>query len=219
MQADRPFRDRRDAGRALAQLVARRGPWDKALVLGLPRGGMPVAAEVAAALGAPLDVCVVRKIGVPRQPELAMGAVGPRGVTVRNDDVLRECGISEEAFAAGRAHAYEELQIKEQAYRGDREAPAISGRTVIIVDDGLATGATMRAAVSALAQLDPERIIVAVPVGAPETIAELRAGPAVRDVLCVCVPTQLRAVGAYYDDFGATSDAQVKALLTRGAAE
>jgi predicted phosphoribosyltransferase len=219
MNVVKPFRDRADAGRALATLVTSRGPWPHALVLGLPRGGVPVAAEVAAALGAQLDVCVVRKIGVPRQPELAMGAVGPHGVTVRNLDVLHECGISDEVFAEGRARAYEELQAKEQAYRGDRAAPAVDGRTVIVVDDGLATGATMRAAVRALAELGPEAIVVAVPVGAPETIAELRADPAVSDVLCACVPAQLRAVGAYYDDFGATSDAQVKALLARGATE
>jgi predicted phosphoribosyltransferase len=216
MAGDRPFRDRADAGRVLAKLVASRGPWPNALVLGLPRGGVPVAAEVAAALQAPLDVCVVRKIGVPRQPELAMGAVGPQGITVSNADVLRACAITDEMFAAGRAQALEELEAKERAYRGDRGGPVVAGRTVIVVDDGLATGATMRAAVRALAQLGPEAVVVAVPVGAPETIAELSADPAVRDVLCACAPEQLRAVGAYYEDFGATSDEQVRALLTTG---
>jgi putative phosphoribosyl transferase len=175
---DPGFRDRPDAGRALAALLANHGPWTDALVLALPRGGVPVADEVARVLELPLDVLIVRKLGVPGQPELAMGAIAGGGLRVLNEDVLRQFRIGDAAVEAAAQAEEKELARRERLYRGPRKAPPLAGRTVILVDDGLATGATMRAAVRALrAQGDdaPARIVVAVPVASGDTADALRA--------------------------------------------
>jgi putative phosphoribosyl transferase len=185
-----PFADRREAGRALGAEVAARplGPAD-VLVLGLPRGGAVVAAGVAAALGAPVDVLLVRKLGLPGQPELAMGAIAVAGhfvETVRNDALLAGVRVGEETFATVRARELAELRRRQVAYRGDRPPPRLAGRTVVLVDDGLATGSTMRAAVSAAAGQAPARLVVAVPVGSPRCCAQLRGS--VDELVCATVP-------------------------------
>jgi predicted phosphoribosyltransferase len=181
------------------------------VVLGLPRGGVPVAAEVASAIGAPLDVMVVRKLGVPFQPELAMGAIASGGVRVLNDDVIRIAGITPEAIDRATADQQRELERREQAYRDGRQAVPLAGKVAIIVDDGLATGSTMRAAVAAVRQLKPARVVVAVPVGAPETCALL--AETADDVICLAMPTRFSAVGLWYQDFSQTTDEEVRALL------
>ena len=200
------FRDRRDAGRRLAAALPPIEP--PAVVVGLPRGGVPVAAEVAAHLGVPLDAFAVRKLGVPGHEELAFGAIASGGVRVLNDDVVRAARLGPAAIEAGTA----------------RERPAVdsygpprvemAGRTVVVVDDGLATGATMRAAVAALRLLGAARIVVAVPVGAPETCARLEREA--DDVVCLVKPARFYAVGTWYDDFSPTTDAEVQALLDAG---
>jgi putative phosphoribosyl transferase len=209
------FADRTEAGRALGRLVAERladaGP---VLVLGLPRGGVPVAAEVARALNAELDVLLVRKIGVPGQPELAMGAVAAVGDAVEvvtNDVVVGGLRIPDHVFRAVLDQELVELRRRTMAYRGDRPPPAIAGRTVVVVDDGLATGSTMRAAASAVRRRDPAAVIVAVPVGAADTCARLRAE--VDEVVCALLPDPFRAVHQGYDDFRQTTDAEVLAAL------
>jgi putative phosphoribosyl transferase len=209
------FADRTEAGRALGRLVAERladaGP---VLVLGLPRGGVPVAAEVARALNAELDVLLVRKIGVPGQPELAMGAVAAVGDAVEvvtNDVVVGGLRIPDHVFRAVLDQELVELRRRTTAYRGDRPPPAIAGRTVVVVDDGLATGSTMRAAASAVRRRDPAAVIVAVPVGAADTCARLRAE--VDEVVCALLPDPFRAVHQGYDDFRQTTDAEVLAAL------
>ncbi|HEX2569076.1 MAG TPA: phosphoribosyltransferase [Polyangia bacterium] len=210
------FNDRRDAGRQLvAQLMASyAGQGQHVVVLGLPRGGVPVAYEVARALGAPLDVFVVRKLGVPGHEELAMGALASGGVQVINEEVLSYLGLDEEAIdVAARAEAAE-IARRERLYRGDRPAPVLADRTVIVVDDGLATGATMRAAVAALRRLGPARIVVAVPVGTAATVAEL--GQEADEVVCLATPEPFWAVGTWYHDFTQTSDAEVRQLLAAG---
>src|SRR5262245_29108103 len=169
------FYDRREAGQRLAEKLARYAGWPDLLVLALPRGGVPVAFEVARALGAPLDVFLVRKLGVPGREELAMGAIASGGVRVLNDDVVRGLGIPDEVIDMVAAEELQELERRERAYRDGRPAPDVRGRTVILVDDGLATGSTMRAAVAALHQRGPARVVVAVPVGSPETCAEFAA--------------------------------------------
>ncbi len=207
------FADRRDAGRALGARLAGSVHGD-VLVLGLPRGGAVVAGEVAAALGAPLDVVGVRKLGLPGQPELAMGAIAALGdavATVRTDRVLAAAPVDAARFAAVRDRELAELRRREAAYRGDRPPPAVTGRTVVLVDDGLATGATVRAALRVLAAQRPGRVIVAVPVGAPSALREM-AGLA-DEVVCLLVPTPFRAVGAAYRDFAQTSDDEVRELL------
>ncbi len=213
--AVRPFRDRADAGVRLGALLA--GAWagrSDVIVLGVPRGGVPVAFEVAEALDAPLDVFTVRKLGVPGHEELAFGAVGPGGVRVFNPDVVAQLppGVVDAVTAEQRRVRDE----RELSYRGDRsQPPEVEGRTAILVDDGLATGASMRAAVTALHQLAPAAIVVAVPVGTTEACAAIRAG--VDDVVCVITPEPFIAVGAWYDDFSATSDAAVRRFLERAA--
>lgn len=204
------FVDRVDAGRALAaQLVHLRGRG--VLVLGLPRGGVPVAAEVATALDARLDVLVVRKVGVPWQPELAMGAVGPGGVRVVNHDIVRRAGVPPDRLESAFLAAAEERAGREVALRGERPPPDIAGAEVVVVDDGLATGASARSALRALRGLEPARLVLGVPVAPQGTLSALRADA--DEVLGVHCPADFRAVGAAYVDFAETSDAEVVALL------
>jgi putative phosphoribosyl transferase len=205
------FQDRTDAGRQLAaELGAYAGRTD-VLVLALPRGGVPVAYEVARALHAPLDVFLVRKLGLPGRAELAMGAIASGGILVLNEDVVQVLQVPEEVIEAVAGQEQEELERRERLYRDDRPLPAVEGRTVILVDDGLATGSTMRAAVAALRRLRPARLVIAVPVAAPETCAELREE--VDDIVCVRTPKPFYAVGCWYEDFTQTSDEEVRQLL------
>jgi predicted phosphoribosyltransferase len=209
------FADRAAAGRELGALLAERDAGGDVVVLGLPRGGLPVAAEVAAALKAPLDMFAVRKLGVPGYPELAMGAVATGGVRVLNNDVLASApGISPEELEAITQQELEELRRRETAYRGDRPPPDLSGRTAILVDDGLATGATMRAAVAA-ARSTAEKVVVAAPVASWQAVAQLELEA--DDVVVVYVPKRLGAVGMYYDDFRQVSDAEASGVLQAGA--
>lgn len=209
------FRDRSDAGRRLAPLLAHYAGRADLLVLALPRGGVPVGYEVARALGAPLDVFLVRKLGVPGHEELAMGALASGGVRVLNVDVVRELHLDAAALERV-AHAEAlELRRREQAYRGERPAPAVAGRCVILVDDGLATGSTMRAAARALRQLRPARLVVAVPVAAAETCRAMRREA--DEVVCALTPEPFFAVGLWYDDFTQTSDDEVRELLAGAA--
>jgi predicted phosphoribosyltransferase len=210
------FADRTDAGRALARaLEAHRGGTDT-LVLGLPRGGVPVACEIARALALPLDVLVVRKLGLPWQPELAMGAIASGGALVLNDEVVRHLGGRMHEFEAVRAREQAELERRERKYRGDRPPLDIRGRTGILVDDGLATGATMQAAVRALRALGAARVVVAVPVASPE--ARDRIAAVADEVVCLAAPMFFSAVGQWYADFGQTEDAEVQDLLARAHA-
>lgn len=205
------FRDRRDAGRELAKRLGRYRGWGDVLVLGLPRGGIPVAYEVARGLGAPLDVFVVRKLGVPGHEELAMGAIASGGVRVLNDSVVDMLGVPPETIErVARAEA-EELARRERRYRGERPPPDVEGRTVILVDDGLATGSTMRAAIAALGRMGAAGIVVAVPVAAAETCAEI--GREVDAIVCAATPEPFYAVGLWYKDFSQTTDEEVRALL------
>ena len=211
------FRDRADAGRhLLSKLGAYEGRPD-VLVLGLPRGGIPVGYEVARGLGAPLDVFVVRKLGVPGQEELAMGAIATGGVRVVNRDVVDALHIAPDVLDRAAAQELRELERRERSYRGDRPEPKVEGRTVILVDDGLATGSTMRAAVQALRQQRPARIVVAVPVAAFATCEELRRE--VEDVVCFATPEPFMAVGRFYDDFSQTTDEEVHDLLASARAD
>lgn len=207
------FRDRVDAGRRLAALLGSYARREDVVVLALPRGGVPVGAEVAAALGAPLDVFTVRKLGVPGHEELAMGAVATGGVRVLNDDVVRRLHLSADAVEAATATQTRLLAERELAYRGRRDPPQVERRTAVLVDDGLATGATMRAVLAALRPQRPFRTVVAVPVGAPPTCAALRAEA--DEVVCVITPRPFRAVGHWYDDFSETTDAEVRDLLSQ----
>jgi putative phosphoribosyl transferase len=214
-----PFADRPDAGRALGARLAGTLRGD-VLVLGLPRGGAVVAAGVAAALGAPLDVLLVRKLGLPGQPELAMGAVAAIGdavETVRSEEVLAAAGVDAATFAAVRARELAELRRREAAYRGNRLPVDVTGRTVVLVDDGLATGATVRAALRVLAGRRPARSVVAVPVGSPTAVREL--GGLADEMVCLLAPPSLRAVGGAYGDFTQTSDDEVRRVLRDAAAE
>jgi predicted phosphoribosyltransferase len=207
------FRDRAEAGRFLAAKLSNYAGRDDVIVLALPRGGVPVAYEVAAALGAPLEVFVVRKLGVPGHEEYAMGAIASGGVMVLNEDVVQALGIPPSVVESVAAREREELARRERLYRGERPAPQVRGRTVILVDDGLATGATMQAAVRALRQQRPARIVVAVPVGAPDTCAQLRAEA--DEVVCGITPEPFHAVGLWYRDFSQTSDDEVRELLAK----
>jgi putative phosphoribosyl transferase len=211
------FADRREAGRLLGHAVQRLGIGAEALVLGLPRGGVPVAFEVAAALGAPLDVLLVRKVGVPGQPELAAGAVadGSHPTTVFNDRVLVELGLSEDDLEDVIADALEELHRREAAYRGGRAPAAVAGRTVIVVDDGLATGSTARAAGLVLKAQGAARLVLAVPVAPPEAIDDMREG--YDQVVCLLRPRPFWSVGSHYDDFRQVGDAEVISLLEQAA--
>ena len=212
MQPQR-FRNRTDAGRRLAEKLAAYANRPDVLVLALPRGGVPVGCEVARALGAPLDVFLVRKLGVPGYEELAMGAVATGGVRVLNDEIVRGLGISDHEIDAAEARELQELARRERLYRGDRPPPDVAGRTVILVDDGLATGATMRAAIHALRQQQPARIVVAVPTASPDTSEALKADA--DDVICAMTPEPFFAVGHWYEDFTQTTDDEVRELLAR----
>lgn len=207
------FRDRREAGRLLAGKLARYGACSDVVVLALPRGGVPVAYEVARSLGVPLDVFVVRKLGLPGHEELAMGAVATPGVRVLNEQVVRGLRVPAHVIDAVAAREEEELARRERAYRGDRPPLDVRGRTVILVDDGLATGSSMQAAIEALRQRGPARIVVAVPTAAAETCEALREK--VDDVVCAVTPTPFYAVGLSYDDFSQTTDDEVRGLLAR----
>src|SRR5258705_5525477 len=207
------FRDRREAGRLVAARLTHFANRPDVLVLALPRGGVPVAYEVASALGAPLDVFVVRKLGVPGYEELAMGAVATGGVRVLNDQLVNRLGIPDDMIDAVAARELQELARRERLYRGGRAPPDVRSRTVILVDDGLATGATMHAAIQALRQQQPARIVVAVPTAAPETCEELRAE--VDEVICAVTPEPFHAVGVWYRDFSQTTDEEVRDLLAR----
>jgi putative phosphoribosyl transferase len=210
------FRDRFQAGRQLAAALQRYAGDPDLLVLALPRGGVPVGYEVARLLNAPLDVMLVRKLGVPGHEELAMGAIASGGVRILSNEVIRAFGIPERVVAGVAAEEAEELHRRERLYRDDRPPPAIEGRTAILVDDGLATGSTMRAAAAALRAQHPERLVVAVPVAPPETCASLRSE--VDDVVCAREPEPFFAVGNWYDDFSQISDAEVRRLLQAGSA-
>jgi putative phosphoribosyl transferase len=211
MIGGRTYRDRADAGRVLASLLQGYRDRPDVMVLGLPRGGVPVAAEVAAALGAPLDVFVVRKLGVPGHDELAMGAIASGGVRVLNASVITGLGIGQDEIDRVAAREDQELDRRTQAYRGARSGPDVTGKVVIVVDDGLATGSTMRAAVAALRAQRPSRIVVAVPVGAPSTCAAL--AHEADEVICARMPGSFHAVGQWYDDFSPPSEAELRRLL------
>ena len=209
----RMYADRADAGRALANSLAHLRAAPDAIVLGLPRGGVPVAYEVARALELPLDVLVVRKLGLPQQPELAMGAIASGGALVVNDDVVRHLGNPGEAFEAVRAREQVELERRERDFRGARPPLELAERTAILVDDGLATGATMEAAVRALKSLGAGRVVVAVPVASREALERIEA--LADEVVCLAAPPFFSAVGEWYADFGQTEDAEVRELLSR----
>ena len=194
-----------------AEVVKRIGIAKDVVVLGLPRGGVPVAHEVAKALGAPLDVFIVRKLGVPGHEELAMGAIASGGVRVLNEDVLRYVPLSERAIETAAAREQQELERRERSYRGARTPLDVAGKTVIVVDDGLATGSTMLAAVRALRQMQAVRVVVAVPVGATQSCDKLRSEADI--LICLRMPEPFDAVGLWYDDFTQTTDEEVHAFL------
>jgi putative phosphoribosyl transferase len=213
------FTDRADAGRRLAGPLAGYAGRAHVVVLGLPRGGVPVAAEVAAALRAPLDVCLVRKLGAPGHEEYAIGAIASGGVRVVNERAVTGLGIGPAELDRVTARERAELARRERAYRGDRPPLPLAGTVVILVDDGLATGSTMRAAVAAVRAQRPARVVVAVPVGAPEACRRLAggasaAGDAADEVVCLTAPPGFRAVGQFYDDFSPPSDDDVRRLLS-----
>ena len=207
------YRNRSEAGKELATKLSTYKDRDDVLVLALPRGGVPVAFEVAQALNAPLDVFLVRKLGVPGHEELAMGAIATGGVRVLNDDVVDYLKIPDAVIDSVAAEESKELKRRELAYRGNRPEPDVKGKTVILIDDGLATGSTIRAAAQALRQQDPARIVVAVPVSAPETCDEYRIG--VDEIICAATPDPFWGVGLWYDDFSQTTDEEVHDLLER----
>jgi putative phosphoribosyl transferase len=209
------FSNRAEAGQLLAEKLKKYAGRDDVIVLGLPRGGVPVAYEVARRLGVPLDVFIVRKLGVPGFEELALGAIASGGVRVLNEDVVRALPNANELIESVTTRELAELGRREQIYRNGRPAPDIGGRTVILVDDGLATGATMRAAVAALRQLGAAKIVVAVPVGAADTCREIEQE--VDETVCAMAPEWFQAVGQFYEDFSQISDDEVRELLARAA--
>jgi len=211
------FRDRRDAGRVLATKLRKYAGRSDVLVLALPRGGVPVGFEVAQALQAPLDVFLVRKLGVPGHEELAMGAIATGGVQLLNDEVVRSLDLRQEVIDSVAAVEREELERRQQLYRGDRPELDLRDRIVILVDDGLATGSSMRAAIAAVRQQQPGRIVVAVPVGAPETCMEMRVE--VDEAVCARTPEPFWSVGQWYENFAQTTDEEVRELLTPFAQE
>jgi predicted phosphoribosyltransferase len=212
---ERAFPNRTEAGRLLAGKLQKYAGRDDVIVLGLPRGGVPVAYEVARQLNVPLDVFIVRKLGLPGFEELAAGAIASGGVRVLNEDVIRALPHADEVIESVTARETAELERREQSYRDGRPAPELRDRVVILVDDGLATGATMRAAVKALRQHDIAKIVVAVPVGPPDTYREFE--DEADEIICATVPEFFQAVGQYYEDFSQTSDEEVRELLARAA--
>jgi predicted phosphoribosyltransferase len=214
---ERAFSNRAEAGLLLAEKLQKYAGRDDVIVLGLPRGGVPVAYEVAKRLRAPLDVFIVRKLGVPGFEELAAGAIASGGVRVLNEDVVRAIPYASEAIEAVTSRETAELQRREQIYREGRPAPELRDKVAILVDDGLATGATMRAAVKALQQRGTAKIVVAVPVGPPDTCQEI--AQEADETICLSTPPFFQAVGQYYDDFSQTGDDDVRELLTRAAQE
>jgi putative phosphoribosyl transferase len=207
------FRDRHDAGRRLAEHLRAYANRPDVIVLALPRGGVPVGYEVATALNVPLDVFVVRKLGLPWHEELAMGALASGGVRILDDDLIRVARVSPEDVERVVAAEQAELERREKQYRGDRPFPDLTGKTVILVDDGLATGSTMRAAVAALRQEGPRNVVVAVPVAAPETCDAFRG--IADEIVCAATPEPFYAVGLWYEDFSQTTDEEVHAALDR----
>jgi putative phosphoribosyl transferase len=205
------FHDRRDAGRLLAERLSRYVGRDDLVVLALPRGGVPVAFEVARVLRAPLDVFVVRKLGVPGHAELALGAVASGGVRVLNEDVVAALGLDDEAIEGIAERELAEVERRERVYRGERPPPELRGKVAILVDDGLATGASMRAAALAARKLGPQQVVVAVPVAADQTCNEFRDD--VDEVVCAFTPEPFYAVGLWYENFEQTSDEEVRTLL------
>jgi len=210
-----PFHDRREAGRALAKNLREYAGRSDVVVLSLPRGGVPVAFEIAKALQAPLDVFVVRKLGVPGQEELAMGAIASGGIRDINEDVVRRLRIPARIIEAVAQKEEHELRRRESEYRDGRAAQDVRGKIVILVDDGLATGASMRAAALALKKKEPSRTIVAVPVAPRETCADFES--IVDEVICAITPEPFRAVGEWYEDFSQTTDDEVRTLLKQSA--
>ncbi len=211
------FVDRTEAGERLAGKLTQYAGSHDTIVLALPRGGVPVAFEIARALSAPLDVFLVRKLGLPGQEELAMGAIASGGVRVLNKDVIAYLAIPENVIDTVARQELQELERREVLYRGGRPAPEVRGRTVILVDDGLATGSTMRAAIAALKKLEPGRIVVAVPVAPPSALDQLEQEA--DEVVCVFMPEPFDGVGRWYDDFSQTTDREVRSLLERAATE
>ncbi len=209
----RPFRDRAEAGRVLAEKLADYAGLSDVIVLALPRGGVPVAYEVARALGAPLDVFLVRKLGAPGHEELAMGAIASGGIVVMNDEVVKAMKVQADEILDAIDSERRELARREVAYRDDRPPVDVRGRIVILIDDGLATGSTMRAAVKALRRQRPARIVVAVPIGAASTCAEFQ--DIADECICAVTPEPFRAVGLWYEDFTQTEDDEVAELLAR----
>jgi putative phosphoribosyl transferase len=209
------FRHRSEAGRLLAQRLRDYERRTDSIVLALPRGGVPVGFEIATALGLPLDVFVVRKLGVPGQRELAMGAIASGGIRVLNEDVLRAMPYAAARVAEITAQETREVERRERDYRHERLAPDLSARVVILVDDGLATGATMLAAIAALRHKDPAKIVVAVPVCPPETMAEIER--AADETVILFAPDWFRGVGEFYEDFAQVGDETVRDLLARAA--
>jgi predicted phosphoribosyltransferase len=206
-----PYQDRSDAGRRLAGMLSVYAHRDDVVVLALPRGGVPVGFEVAMALGAPLEVFVVRKLGVPGHEELAMGAIASGGVRVLDPAVIQLAGVGDADVQRITAIEQTELERRERQYRGERAFPDLRGKVAILVDDGLATGSTMRAAVAALRQEGPSKIVVAVPVAAPDVCAAFR--DVADEIVCAATPSPFHAVGLWYEDFAQTSDDEVHALL------
>jgi putative phosphoribosyl transferase len=209
------FRNRKEAGQILGRSLQKYKDRPDVLVLGLPRGGVPVAYEVARELNAPLDVFIVRKLGVPGHEELGMGAIATGGVRILHEGIVRELGISQKVIDVVSQEEQQELERRERLYRGNRPPPVIEGRTVIIVDDGLATGSTMKAALQALRQQNPAQLIVAVPTAPVETCEQLRGNA--DEVVCAITPEPFFAVGGSYADFSQTTDEEVRDLLERAA--
>ena len=205
------FRDRADAGRVLAAELSGYAGRTDVIVLALPRGGVPVANEVAHAIGAPLDIFLVRKLGLPGHEEFAMGAIASGGIRLINDEVVKAYGVSSAQIESIAAAEQRELERRERAYRDGRPLPELAGRTVILIDDGVATGFSMRAAVMALREDAPARVVIAVPVAAPETCDEFRE--IVDEIVCAETPDPFYAVGIWYEDFAQTTDHEVHALL------
>lgn len=205
------FLNRKDAGQQLAHILKPYANRDDVMVLALPRGGVPIGYEIAKVLKAPLDICLVRKLGVPGQEELALGAIAPRGTRVLNQEVISNQGISRETIDKVTADELKELQRRDRTYRGDKPYPNLHNKIVILVDDGIATGATMQAAIAILQKQEPAQIIVAVPIAAPQAYQVLK--PVVDQVVCLLMPEVLYSIGLWYEDFMQTTDEDVCTLL------